>query len=197
MSADHIWSNAKRLLEDAKLLASNERYSSAMALAVLSAEEIGKYYMLKWSSDASDLRSHHAKQRAFGSLLMASILADKIDDFVRCHGYEIKHHSELSEWQRTALESNEVRKFNEQFYSGELKDVTSGEQLISIMSKELKGVPLSDEIMSGKLNEWKKTMFYVDFDRPASEVDVEKLKMDTKTVIGQIQLIVEKLNKEK
>jgi AbiV family abortive infection protein len=63
-----VMRNAKRLLEDAKLLNEHRRHASAFALAVLALEEIGKAILQKW-----DLLGHTAvhshKQRAVSSLL--------------------------------------------------------------------------------------------------------------------------------
>ena len=68
-----IVSNAARLLRDAKLLADNERFASAFALAVLALEEIGKVVLAFWDTSKQTakspnrLSSHIKKQTAVSS----------------------------------------------------------------------------------------------------------------------------------
>lgn len=47
-----ILANAERLLDDARLLFCNERYKSALALAVIAIEEVGKILVHRWSDEA-------------------------------------------------------------------------------------------------------------------------------------------------
>jgi AbiV family abortive infection protein len=69
----HVMRNAKRLLDDAKLLNEHVRHASAFALAVLALEEIGKAILRKW--DLSDHASGHPhKQLAVSSLLFVDAL---------------------------------------------------------------------------------------------------------------------------
>jgi AbiV family abortive infection protein len=67
--------NAFRLMRDADLLFKNKRHASVVALAVLSLEEIGKYLLVRWSSDDSKFnydrrRLHKMKQGAIAALFM-------------------------------------------------------------------------------------------------------------------------------
>jgi len=69
-----IAANAERLLTDAKLLATNGSFRTAIALAVLSIEESGKACLALWTKDghlpssaASLKRGHINKQRIFGT----------------------------------------------------------------------------------------------------------------------------------
>jgi AbiV family abortive infection protein len=73
---DPVLSNAFRLMRDASLLIDMHRYSSALALAVLSLEEIGKHLLAVWSAEDAKFtynkhRLHQMKQAAIGALFMA------------------------------------------------------------------------------------------------------------------------------
>lgn len=63
-----VMRNAKRLLEDARLLNEHKRHASAFALAVLALEEIGKAILQKWDL-LGHTSVHSHKQRAVSSLL--------------------------------------------------------------------------------------------------------------------------------
>lgn len=75
ITAEAALSNAYRLMSDASYLIEGRRYASAVALAVISLEEIGKYLLAMWSKNpefAFDRRRlHEAKQRAIAALFMA------------------------------------------------------------------------------------------------------------------------------
>jgi AbiV family abortive infection protein len=68
--------NAGRLLADAQLLLENNRSATALAVAILSIEEVGKAVMYRWSSDAEfrhDERQygfHKVKQAVASTLLI-------------------------------------------------------------------------------------------------------------------------------
>jgi AbiV family abortive infection protein len=47
--------NARQLLLDAELLFDHGRYGRAAALAILSIEEVGKFYLLKWSRTETEV----------------------------------------------------------------------------------------------------------------------------------------------
>jgi|JI10StandDraft_1071094.scaffolds.fasta_scaffold334985_3 AbiV family abortive infection protein len=72
--------NALRLLDDAAYLADAERYPSAYYLAVVAAEELGKYVMIAWTDFEPDPAlnnkklKHPPKQSAFSAMLMADTL---------------------------------------------------------------------------------------------------------------------------
>lgn len=73
---DVVLRNARRLCEDAGLLVQEGRWPTAMALAVLSIEECGKYGMLR-RGDAGDKRRHSTKQQqaALGAYLSEFMVA--------------------------------------------------------------------------------------------------------------------------
>jgi AbiV family abortive infection protein len=76
VQSDPVLANAFRLMHDASLLIDMHRYSSALALAVLSLEEIGKYLLAVWSAEDAKFtynkhRLHQIKQAAIGALFMA------------------------------------------------------------------------------------------------------------------------------
>jgi len=71
-----VLDNAFRLMTDADLLIRHERYASALALAVLSMEEIGKHLLSVWSKDDPGFKYnrhklHRMKQGAVAILFMA------------------------------------------------------------------------------------------------------------------------------
>jgi AbiV family abortive infection protein len=72
---EEIIHNAIRLLGDVKLLADHERWPSAVALASLAAEEIGKVIVRRWEQDGDKLprrgSRHVQKQAAAAHLLLA------------------------------------------------------------------------------------------------------------------------------
>ena len=77
-----IESNAKRLLEDAKLLQKNDRYRTSFSIAILAIEEAGKACLLKWQDDGllknklnrKDVLSHKSKQRIFATFIFIDSL---------------------------------------------------------------------------------------------------------------------------
>jgi AbiV family abortive infection protein len=73
--SDPVLANAFRLMEDASLLMGFKRHSSALALASLSLEEIGKYLLNMWTADDpkftyDNRKLHQMKQAAIGALFM-------------------------------------------------------------------------------------------------------------------------------
>jgi AbiV family abortive infection protein len=87
--------NARRLHQDAELLAKRKRFSSAYALALLSIEEIGKVLIDLWADESlwaseavPQVKSRHfnfhiRKQVAFASLLVA---AEVLGGRIACGG---------------------------------------------------------------------------------------------------------------
>lgn len=59
--------NAVRLAKDARLLFENERYATALAIAVLSIEEVGKSYILRGLAVASSQEDLRARWREYRS----------------------------------------------------------------------------------------------------------------------------------
>jgi AbiV family abortive infection protein len=73
-----ILGNAKRLLDDSRLLVDHRRYASAFALAVLGVEEIGKILLKGWEAEKplaepkKQITAHIRKQTAVASLLLGA-----------------------------------------------------------------------------------------------------------------------------
>jgi AbiV family abortive infection protein len=67
-----------------RLLVDNGRYASAFALSVLALEEIGKVVLELWDASPSGQRpsSHHRKQAAVSSLLLAQYTTKELSDLV-------------------------------------------------------------------------------------------------------------------
>lgn len=78
--------NAHRLLMDAKLLAANGRFQSAVSLSVLSLEESGKACLVRWKRQglierdiSDDLRLGHIhKQRILGTYLFTKAVLETV-----------------------------------------------------------------------------------------------------------------------
>jgi len=190
MTNQHIWDNAKKLIGDAKLLAEHGRYESAIALSALSAEEIGKFYLLKQPSKPADLRSHRAKQEVFGRLLMGAVAFRQVDIFLERHGLELRHRSKMTQRQAAALETDIFRQLNESFFSHKIRDAATGEPLIEILAKSLYSTPMLGEIMSGKLNDLKLVMLYVDAENAPTHGDPDKLKSDCYVIIEHVESLI-------
>lgn len=85
-------SNAKRLLKDAELLCQNERYPSAVGLAILAIEEAGKEAMLRSLALArnadelrtawKDYRTHTSKNRLLALPHLLSSGARELEDLM-------------------------------------------------------------------------------------------------------------------
>ncbi len=75
LMAQMALSNAKDLLEDARLLFENGRYSRAAALSIIAIEEIAKWFLVqdgfirtsdhKWKEFWSEVRSHRTKIKKY------------------------------------------------------------------------------------------------------------------------------------
>lgn len=82
--------NAQRLIFDARLLDEHGRYASAVALATLALEELGKCTLLRWQAVARrqishprNSTSHIRKQAAVASLLLANLIEEQFGLRVR------------------------------------------------------------------------------------------------------------------
>jgi AbiV family abortive infection protein len=95
--------NAKELLEESKLLLSNRRFARSTALAILSYEEIGKYYLDKRGERLPQSQRHFAKQNHASARLTASAFYFSLQKWLKENGLELKHESELSETQKAWL----------------------------------------------------------------------------------------------
>ena len=92
--ADPRLRNACRLLQDAELLRRHRRYPSAAALAVLSLEEIGKFWQTSaLNRDAVPTnradRSHGHKQAAAADVLWGTLNIDQAERFAGRFGYKL------------------------------------------------------------------------------------------------------------
>jgi len=109
-----IVSNAARLLRDAKLLADNERFASAFALAVLALEEIGKVVLAFWDTSKQTakspnrLSSHIKKQTAVSSLLLAQYTTSELGNTINTEPMT----AELIEHVARAMSESEAGRFN-------------------------------------------------------------------------------------
>jgi AbiV family abortive infection protein len=73
-----VLGNAFRLMTDADLLMRHERYSSALALAVLSIGEIGKYLFSAWSKgDPAFIYNRHKLHRMKQGAVTVLFMADR------------------------------------------------------------------------------------------------------------------------
>ena len=72
VQSNPVLSNAWRVATDAHLLILKKRYATALALAALSFEEIGKYLLIQWSKDPTfkydKSKQHISKQAAIAAL---------------------------------------------------------------------------------------------------------------------------------
>lgn len=72
IDANPILKNAERLTADAHILIANKRYATALALAVIAFEEIGKYLLAQWGEDPEFTydrnKKHVMKQAAVAAL---------------------------------------------------------------------------------------------------------------------------------
>jgi AbiV family abortive infection protein len=97
MSAQGVLSeNARRLLADAELVFKEGSHQTALSLAILAIEEVGKFFQLKWEDDGgkplppSPMRgpkAHRSKQATVGSLYAAEVSIEAVKEFVRKIGF--------------------------------------------------------------------------------------------------------------
>lgn len=84
VDADPMLSNAWRLATDAHVLIKNKRYASAMSLAVVSLEEIGKFLLSQWSTDTTfkydKSNLHVSKQAAIAALFTTQEVRKKYQE---------------------------------------------------------------------------------------------------------------------
>ena len=97
MSAQSVLSeNARRLLADAELVFKEGSHQTALSLAILAIEEVGKFFQLKWENDGgkplppSPMRgpkAHRSEQAAVGSFYAAEVSIEAVKEFVRKIGF--------------------------------------------------------------------------------------------------------------
>jgi AbiV family abortive infection protein len=173
---DVLEKNARRLLQDARILRESESYGSAISLAILSIEECGKFWMLMFYFSLSDrdlakifieeLRSHYFKQlnaalmieglafrQAAKELIKESGVSMSLDRFVLTHAAirdNPQEHPDLIaafEYLESQIESRAEKWYGD---------------------SELHG--LADRLQSGSINLDKQNGIYVDFDPESEEI---------------------------
>lgn len=116
-----VASNAKRLLSDAEFLAAGGRFPTAVALAVLAIEEVGKYFFLKWNrgADSPDktLRRHVQKQLVASSLGLAEVMLQGLEEALAARGYKLQHPSQRPEGQSAPAGTLSFDELSEEFES--------------------------------------------------------------------------------
>jgi hypothetical protein len=91
---EQILENANRLIEDAEILFSHDRFASAFGLAVLSLEEVGKLLLRLWASDPLMIREkrkygyHRVKQNVVACLYMANRSVVGIVQYLESQGLD-------------------------------------------------------------------------------------------------------------
>jgi AbiV family abortive infection protein len=115
-SLETILQNARRLLDDARLLYDNERFASATALAILAMEETGKYFIVKRASEkdsvAKDLNNHIEKQIHFASYPFVETI---LIEFFKRLGFVPKLGAQMPEQQRQWMNSESGQTFLKKF----------------------------------------------------------------------------------
>jgi AbiV family abortive infection protein len=76
-----IVGNARRLLTDAEILLRDERYPTALAIAILTVEEVGKVYLEKWQPEKKSRTYHSQKQSILGSFYLAVAADDALREW--------------------------------------------------------------------------------------------------------------------
>jgi AbiV family abortive infection protein len=88
-------SNARRLLCDAELILKAGSHQTALSLAILAIEEVGKYFQIRWGAGdtrfgeipARGPKAHRSKQWTVGSFYAAEASIAAVKEFVRKIGY--------------------------------------------------------------------------------------------------------------
>lgn len=80
-----IQANAIRLLEDARLLFTNGRHASSVALSILAIEEVGKFLVLSAAKpgEARNMLRHHEKQTAASQMYSGDLWLSLSGDMVK------------------------------------------------------------------------------------------------------------------
>jgi AbiV family abortive infection protein len=94
---DQRLNNANRLLEDARLLRQHRRYPSAVALAILSLEEMGKFWKTSELNDRSPESikptkklTHQQKQDAAARILLGTLHYGQLESLAEQFGYQFQ-----------------------------------------------------------------------------------------------------------
>lgn len=153
---DPILENAARLLEDARLLRTYQRYPSATALAVLSLEETGKYLLSSGEFGAvpnvsaqKSLRgpNHKQKQEAAARMLIDTFGIDQIEALVGHLGYKIELAPKTTANQKTIPD-----------VIGEIKL----SDIAAIDIRDNRHVEFILKLLRGEFDHVKQSCFYVD-----------------------------------
>src|SRR4051794_26442753 len=92
----YVASNARRLLRDAELIFKAGSHQTALSLAILAIEEVGKYFQIRWGEGdtqrfgeipARGPKAHRSKQWTVGSFYAAEASIAAVKEFVRKIGY--------------------------------------------------------------------------------------------------------------
>jgi AbiV family abortive infection protein len=107
VAKEPVLANAFRLFQDAAVLFEIQRWPSAVVLALLALEEIGKFLLTKWkASDASlaQLLNHHrSKQMAIGALFMTDAARKKFREEQRSINLSFSERDQLVQLMRAMI----------------------------------------------------------------------------------------------
>ena len=163
-----ILENAKRLLEDARLLRSHRRYPSTVSLAVLSLEEAAKFAMVNkclnvGNSISGGENNHSAKQRVAGELLIGDLLMSDADEIFHLKREKNSMLSMVFSGERTMASqvADVISEISDDEY----------ETLLKKRFKNYKYNKILFDVISGKFNSVKKKGFYVDIDNTVGMID--------------------------
>jgi hypothetical protein len=104
-------------LEDTEILYQHRRYARALALAVLSIEEVGKFCVTKWhkQDQLSLVRKHKEKQGINVAIDMANFVLDEVNDALAEIGFCFISGNKMSERQKRWVFSGQGQKFHKDF----------------------------------------------------------------------------------
>jgi AbiV family abortive infection protein len=156
-----ILSNAIGLLEDAKLLYQHGRYARALTLAVLSMEEVGKFYIIKWhkKDHLSLVRKHKEKQRINAAIDMANFVLDEVNTALGEIGFCLISEDKMSDRQKSWVFSEKGQKFHEEF----LQSQETINRVAEAIRQSVSGGILRD-LHHGQVDVIKQKSLYVDLD---------------------------------
>lgn len=161
-----IESNAKRLLEDAKLLQTNDRHQSASSIAVLAIEEAAKTCLLLWNKEgylnsplkAKELLSHANKQRILVTFVFVDALMQEIINYLD-DDENIKKLLENNKDKKINIVRQFVKPGNEIHFENVLKNAYGKFGNLSIF------------VESGALDWFKQSGFYTDINE---QLEIQK-----------------------
>lgn len=164
LSKQHkLTENARRLSNDARWLLEGDRLKTAMAIAILSLEESGKYIIKFKTTDVNckAMTNHVFKQQASMKNAFAEIIVDAFMSYISDSGLEIKHVTQMNESQKYWL-------------SQQVDDEPAGfrEGALARFKKENVFEEI-EKIKNGNLNRIKQAGFYFDVDSNSADYDEE------------------------